>query len=300
MDVTVAQVLAGARQYLGDTEVEAGEVYTDAKLTPFYQTAYGEIISKLVSIGASDIILTGHYNLPARTSYLTPAQIGISDMDEPVHMWERGALTKAAVTAASAASPIVITAAGHPFADLAEVIISQVGPEANGRWFINKINGDSFSLRGSSSAVVYSGITGSATSSTEKFTIMSPVDNLSQTDPRDRLYEYEYEGGVFRFVGATAERQLMIEYKSNGTPPSSGNIGINNSGNFLKARTAALAALTNNATSLASDLNDLCFGVPAKQISGFLDDVIRPAVLSMQGQVWRSQSFRRRRTRNYF
>lgn len=299
MNVTVAQVLQGSREHLRDTEVEGGEDYTDARLTPFYQMAYGEIISKLVSIGAADIIKTAHYNLPARTSYLTPTQVGIEDMDEPVKLWERGALTKAVVTEASAATPIVITAAGHPFADLAEVITSQVGENANGIWFINYIGANNFSLRGSSSSVAYTGVIGSATSSTEKFTELRSVEDLSQVDLRDHLYEYNYEGGVFRFTGATDERQLKIEYKSNGTPPSSGSIGINNAGNFLKARTAALAALANGATSVASDLNELCFGVPAKQISGYLDDVIRPAVLSMQRNVWRPRSFRRRRSRNY-
>lgn len=300
MDCTVADVMSGARAHLGDTLTANGEVYTDAVLTPFYKAAYGELISKLVSIGAGDIILTAHYNLPARTSYLAPAQIGIEDLDEPVTMWERGTLLKATVTDTSDESPIVVTAPGHPFADLAEVIISQVGPEPNGRWFINRLGDDSFALRGSGSSVAYTGITGYATSSTEKFVEVRAVDNLSQTDLRERLFEYEWEGGAFRFIGATTERQLQIEYKSNGTPPVSGAIGLNNAGNFLKARTASLAAKVNGAPSLAVALDELCYGIPGKGIAGYLDDVIRPAVHSMSRQLWRPRPFRKRRTRIYF
>jgi hypothetical protein len=299
MDPTVAEVMNSARAHLDDLHVSTGEVFTDAVLTPFFEAAYGELFAKLVKITASDIVKTAHYNLPAYTSYLSPVQIGISDLDEPIMMWERGKLKVVTVTAASAESPVVITAADHPFANLEEVILSQVGPEVNGRWFVNYIGASSFSLRGSASAVAYSNITGKATSSTDRFIEMVPTDNLSQADPGGMLREYEWENGVFRFIGATEDRQLQLEYKANGAAPTSGKIGLPGCKNFLAARTASLAVVPHGNLILAAHLNELCFGVPSKGVSGFLDDVIRPAVLSMQSKVWRPGPFRPRRVRNY-
>lgn len=298
MDPTVAQVLSAARSHLDDILVVSGEVFTDAVLTPFLQTAYNELISKLSKISAGEITKTAYYTLPSRTTYLTPELMGLTDFDEPISVAERGGLRTAVVTGASAAAPIVVTAADHPFSDLEEVIVSKVGPEANGRWFINYINSSSFSLRGSTSATTYSAITASATASTEKFVELRAVDNLSQLSLGESLGEYEWEDGALRFPGATEDRQLKIEYRPSGVVPAAGKVGIPNSFNFLSARTAALAAAPHGNPLMVSHLNELCFGIPSRGISGFLDDVIRPAVLSMQRHVWRPAPFRRRRTRN--
>jgi hypothetical protein len=298
MDNTVAQILDGARSHLGDTETVGGEYWTDARLTAYFQIAYSELISRLVSIGAMDISRTAYINFPAFQSVLLPTLYGLADLDEPVAVSERGVSRILTISSTSAATPVLVTTSGsHGLYDNQEVIVSQAGAGANGRWFIDVQSSNTFNLTGSSASAAYN--SGQVSTSNERFTPVTPVQNISQTDPRDHLYEYEWEEGQFFFRGATQVRQLKIEYKANGTPPASGALGLNNAGNFLKARTAALAAMEGGGDKTAS-LNELCFGIPSKGIPGYLDDFLRPAVHSMQRMVWRPRKFRRRRNHIHF
>jgi hypothetical protein len=81
-------------------------------------------------------------------------------------------------------------------------------------------------------------------SSTDKFSEMVRVPVLPQYDQTDRLRWWRWEGDVFRFIGATGPQQLKIEYRASSAPPTTGPIGIDGSYDFLKVRTAALAAAT--------------------------------------------------------
>jgi len=61
------------------------------------------------------------------------------------------------ITAATNASPIVVTIVGHGYATGDELLIESVAGNtaANGRWYVTRVGADTFSLNGSSGNAVY-------------------------------------------------------------------------------------------------------------------------------------------------
>jgi len=284
---TVEGIFAGVRSALGDDQEPGGQIFTDGMQREHLARAYERLMGEMLSLGVPYVEKKVYYNLPAYTAVLTPAQLGIADFGEPISVWERGNLTKATVTGASADSPIVITAAGHPFSTNDEVIISGVGAGADGRWFVTRLNANSFSLNGSTGIIAYSGVTGSAATSSEKFIEMAGVARLAERDAMERLLEYAWEEDVFQFKGATAERQLKIEYTASGDLPQTGSLGIDACGSFLIADTAWRAATSRDMLKSAQ--------VQKATADEALLKFLNIQVKSMQRVVWRPLPFRCRR-----
>lgn len=287
---TVEGIFVGVREALADVEEPGGGTLTNERLLEFYKRSYEKMFAGLMNMGLSSVRKTVYWNLPLKTAIITPAQLEIQDFGEPRFIWERGNLTSAAVTAASATTPIVLTSTGHPFADYDLLIVSQVGPESNGRWFIQLDGGDpanKFNLRGSSSATSRSPSNGKASKSSEQFTLMEAVDSLSQRDPSERLLEYVWEEEAIHLIGSTQERQLKIEYLASGSPPLTGTVGLDGCSNFLTAYTAALAGAAYDRVTRARELMGDAVGAGD---GGYLDEFLRGYVKSMQRQPWRPKS----------
>ncbi|HOQ48061.1 MAG TPA: hypothetical protein PK157_22325 [Bryobacteraceae bacterium] len=271
MPLTVEKVFDGVRAELGDPE---GEFLTNARIAPFYESAYQEAITALRNRGVMRLRAEVYHVLPAYTNILTPLQLGVTDILEPEFVWERGGLTMVAVQSTTAATPVVVTAIGHPFNDGDEVFLSKVGTEVNGRWFVDKLDADTFSLNGSTASVAYTPPDGKAVQSREQFLLLEAPVYLSQRPPMERLREYVWDG-VFRFVGATTPRQLKISYYSNGEAPASGVIGIEGIRNFLIARTAQKAAGPGDQRSRAGDLSAEANYHLAEFVAGYLRSLQR-------------------------
>jgi len=260
MTETVEQVYLGVRQILGDVDEPGGGSATNERLQEPYKRAYGDLIARMAQSGLGRARKTVFYNLPLKTTVLTPSQMGVEDFGEVQFVHERGGLTVAAVTAASASTPIVLTASSHGLPDYAQVVVSEVSPEANGRWFINLDEGDpanKFSLRGSASATAYSGLNGDVSASSERFVRLSPLGSardFARMEPGEALLQYDFRDETLFFRGSTQMRQLKIEYLSNGNPPLTGSVGIDGAGNFLKARTAQYFAPSEGMHTRAREL----------------------------------------------
>ena len=279
---TRAQVLTQARAHLNDVQAE---VFTDTLLGPFFETAYRKVCDEMTNLGLPRFRRTAYYNLPAYTAVLAPVTAGISDFGELVEggMCERRIVTTANITAATNATPIVATAAGHgrSTGDRVQIygIVGQTG--GNGEWLVT-VSGDNLTLNGSITEGAYTS-GGVVTYSDEDWSEMDEVElGLEANRPlNDRLHYFEWQGDVFRFVGATEARQLKITYFASGAAPASGSLGIDNSLDFLAAYTACLAAYPNDRVSEGDRLFALCFGVP-RQSTGLLHDLLNPMVKAQQ------------------
>jgi len=285
MDLSVEELYEGVRAELNDTRKPGGEVFTNDLLAFFYRRAYEELFRRLANIGAGRVRKTLYHLLPVRTGTLSPAQLGVQDFDQPEHVWERNVDVKFVVTGTANGAPVVVTAPGYLLNSSYDVILTGVGAQVNGRWFITPLTADTFSLNGSSSTVSYSG--GYVSQSRDKFLpVVSRVD-LTLLDPFERLYEYTWDDGIFRFPGSTKERQLRIVYLANGVPPVSGAIGIEDARNFLVARTGGLVAPTKDRQTRGREL--------MAQANAALGSLIQAHGRNMQRNIYQPPPARPRR-----
>lgn len=293
---TVSDVLSDAAQLLGDP---SREVFEDDILLNRLGTAWRDMYRLMNKWNLPSIKLVGHYNLAAYRNVLTPETAGIDNMGTPTQLWERGDLTTTTISAASDASPIVLTVAdGSSFSDNDEAIVhGVVGPTGriNGKWFLS-VSGNSITLNGSVAAGTWAS-GGTLTKSPNDFSAMTNLDRLSQQDPIQSLREWVWRDEVFWFRGATEERQLKIEYESSGTAPVAGDVGIDDARDFLAHRTAALAAGTRGFDGRAKDLMFLAVGKSGQcdGSGGLLFDLMKPMLMEKQKRRKRPGAFRPRR-----
>lgn len=130
--------------------------------------------------------------------------------------------------------------------------------------------------------------------SSDKFAEMERVAVLPQYDPTDRLIWWRWEGDIFQFVGATGSQQLKIEYRASSAAPTTGAIGIDGSYDFLKVRTASLAAATFGMSDRKQELMLRAFGQKMEPdgSGGLLRQFINPevkAILPVLPPRWRNR-----------
>ena len=86
----------------GDTEVAAGQVWTDAsgKCDPYLQQAYSELYKGFEGEALKNITRTLYGNVPAYTSYINPRTLGGASVSEPTQhpLWERSSAGSVAIT----------------------------------------------------------------------------------------------------------------------------------------------------------------------------------------------------------
>lgn len=263
--------------------------------------AFREMFAEMENAGVTTPEKTVWCNIAAYVTTLTPAQAGILDLGklQSNGVWERGSFTAVTITDvanATSSGPIQITATAHDLTTNQEVVISGVSGAtvANGRWFANVIDADTFQLIGSPSGAAYvSG--GVVTTSAEKFRSVTEVEDLTDRAPVDRLAEFDFDNDTFYFVGATTARQLRITYLMSGTPPVTGSVGVEGSLNFLAARMAGLAGPPKGNRS-ADVMNVQALGPNRDGSGGFLWDLINPMVKQGQSIPSVRQRFRARRS----
>lgn len=253
---------AAFRTHLGDTEVAAGQVWTDAsgKCDPYLQQAYSELYKGFEGAGVRNIIRTLYGNLPAYTSYINPATFGATNFSEPVAkpLYERDvtgtvSITNAAPNTATAGAPFCrITAASHPFVSGDMVLIFGIlglTSDVNDQWCITKIDANTFDLMGCTATGTYVATSGKATNSTQDWAEVNPapeIDNFPQT-PGASLAQYAWINGAFRVNPATSIRQIKMMFYLSASAPTyatpTASLGFDDSLGFLAYRAAALATL---------------------------------------------------------
>lgn len=258
---TYAQFTADFRTHLGDTEVAAGQVWTDAsgKCDPYLQQAYSELYKGFEGGALKNITRTLYGNLPAYTSYLKPSTLGATNLSEPTvkPLWERDsagsvAITGAAPNVAIPGAPYVrITAANHGFTTGQMVLVFGIvglSDDVNDQWSIVVQDANTFDLMGCTATGTYSS-GGTATSSTQDWAEVKSVPEISNfpQTPGASLDCYAWINGAFRVSPATTIRQVkMVFYLSASAPTKdapTASLGFDDCLGFLAYRAAALATL---------------------------------------------------------
>lgn len=252
---------AAMRVHLGDTEVAAGQVWTDAsgKCDPYLQQAFSELFKGMEGAGVKNVVRTLYGNLPAYTSYLKPATFGATNLADPVErpLWERAssgvvAITNAVPNTATPGAPFVrITATGHGLTTgQMALIFGIVGPtdDVNDQWSVSVVDANTFDLLGCTATGSYSsgGFVATSTQDWSEVQSVNFIEQFPQT-PGGSLGYYCWINNAFRVPPATTARLVkMIFYLSAQAPTfatPTASFGFDDCLGFLAYRAAALAVV---------------------------------------------------------
>lgn len=260
----VSDILDRARFHLGDTRLSGGQLFTDAFLqNGHFPAAYEALYRYLARCNAKRLRRTVYYNLPANTSYLTPAGMGLPNLSRPEAIWDRSIQTTISpvVSVVNAVAPGVPPSVdlmynNHGYLAGQEVVTFGFGmtpgtidDSANGSFYIGVPDVNTIRLLGcpalDQGAAVGSG--GILSTGSEVF----PVDPLWQlfdfvdwqlSAQNSQLSNWKWDEGAFHFIPANTNRQIRVTFMISGAAPPSGSVYIDDSLDALALFTAASAA----------------------------------------------------------
>lgn len=298
---TMTNCLDAARFYLGDDQTSGGEVFTNTVLTQPFNMAYRELFRTLEGLAIPRVQRSAYYNLPAFTSFLSPATANIADMGEVQILEERGGVTSVAISnAVAGAGFVTITTATHSYTTGDSIVIFGVGGMTGvaGIWGVTVVDATNFKLNGAVGVGAYTS-GGTASKSGEQFTeVVGPrrlVDSVGQVGA---LGIYDWYEDSFHFPVCNAIRELRITYISSAATIAAvgDTTGVDDSLDFLAIRTAGLAASSRGARDRAAELNLMAIG-PSGQADGsggILRELVVTAVRALQANPVQRPPFRQR------
>lgn len=275
----VSDVYSRARAMIGDDLVTAGEIFTDSKLQPHYQTAYAELWRELDRIDSTFLDTDAFYIVPAYTSFVDPATAGIANLGELLGIEERGTISSVTVSAATpgTASLAVTTGSAHGRATGEVVILSSMGGltlNANGPFTITVTGASAFTANGCTATGTYTS-GGVASYSTEGWSELQRVDRIEDypTTSGTALQVFSYRGDIIRTFPANAARQIRVRYSMSGSAPTTTTqtILLDDSVDFLAARTGQLASGTRGMPETEERLKNMA----ARYIDTILDNAVK-------------------------
>jgi hypothetical protein len=299
----LAQVYSGARDAIGDTEVAAGQMWTDARLQEHYNRAYA-LLYHMLSLHDSKLLRrTAYFNLPAYQTLLMPAQMGITNLGEPKDIWARIVDKEYAVTGATPHGTsfyldLSIAPVTHALADGAPIIVygvKGISDDLNGvEWNITVPSTSSFRLLGCGAVGTWiSG--GTITTSSEAWPArpMTPWRDIQDYsvigDISDGVTDrWAWVNGAFRFQNLPTKRQLRLIYSLSGTPPTAAtdSMGVDDCLNFLVHYTAGGAAASKGLAQTAANLYIKAVGNAAGEAGdgggGMLGQIVKKEVKAQQ------------------
>jgi len=312
--------------YLGDTEVPGGQIFTDSILQPSINSAFRTLMDNLRRSDDRTPRRMGFYNLPAYTTSLTPADMGIANMGGPKELWHRSvgstySATVAAFNDKTNTTPrsvdLTISGGTSSFSAGAQVVTfnfdSSVTQDINDMWHIQVVDANTIRLLGCAAQDADGdgvGTTGVVSTSPEDY---SPQPNATlRLEIQDNIggasttiSEWAWKDGRFRFPPCTSARQLKILYMISGDPPLNlgDPYGIDNSLDFLASYAAGLAANMKGYKGMAGDIFRLAVGRedgdPKDGDAGFLGQYMRPQVKQQQNVRVVMPPFRYKRNTGY-
>ena len=320
---TALNVFDLCRSNLGDEAVSGGELYTNTLLLPFLNAANREMFRVLESLQLPRVKTYAYYNLPANTGVLYPATASITDLHEPetvsvrsiagtyivtgcalpggVPTLELSASTKWFVWGVDAFGTPVITTTVVP-GDTAVVVwgVGGVTGVADS-WIVTRVDDTHITLNGAVATGTYTS-GGYASTSNDSFVDLDWVDDVGVTDAAgDAPTEVAWVGGAFRMKPSTVAQQLRIAYWTSAPAITSINdvIAVDDSLDYLAARTAGMAAYSRGGISIAEGLALRALGPTgqADASGGLLRQVFVNAVLREQAeQPIRRKPYRQKRS----
>ncbi len=303
---TVQQAYSRARLHLGD---ETDQIYHNEILEPDLDTAYGEMFAVLDLYNNKKTQREAHFNLPARTTYLDPATVGLSNFGEPIDLRERTLADSFTITAVDTTSPpgcILTLSSSHSWSDGQEVIVYLVGgisDEINDNWVVDVsgLAANQIKLLGCTATGSWTS-GGVVASSTESWS--SPME-ASTVPPNYRdvagrsVGIYQWRGDIFRFPQASEARQIKIVYSISGSAPikPGASLGVDDSLRFLSYRMASTAGYKKG-HQLAETYERMAIGQDgeADGHGGFLAQLVGLGIQTLQNERHGPRRWRQRRT----
>lgn len=259
--------------HLGDTAVPGGSLFTDSFLSKYWGNGYRALYRWLDRNANKTLRKSSYYNLPANTSYATPAGIGIANMGKPQDIFDRPIRSSATATIAALNT---LTASAPPSVDLTwtahglnagqEVItfgFTTMTDQINGSYNIGVPDANTIRLLGCDATAITGqtpvGSTGIASTGQTPFP-NQPLSNLYDIQvwpiatQAGQLSAWKWESGAFRFLPANQDRQIRITYMLSGTPPVDGTVPIDDSLDALAFYVAGAAAAAKGLTIKAGSL----------------------------------------------
>ena len=320
---TALNVFDLCRSNLGDEAVSGGELYTNTLLLPFLNAANREMFRVLESLQLPRVKTYAYYNLPANTGVLYPATASITDLHEPETVSVRSVawtmsvigctITDGVPTLEFAPGDGIVTWGvdqfGAPYIvtqdvlDGSQVVVWGVGGVTGvaDAWSVTVPDPTHLTLNGAVAAGTYTS-GGFASGSTDQFVDLDWVDDVGVTDAAgDAPTEVAWVGGAFRMKPSTVAQQLRIAYWTSAPAITSINdvIAVDDSLDYLAARTAGMAAYSRGGISIAEGLALRALGPTgqADASGGLLRQVFVNAVLREQAeQPIRRKPYRQKRS----
>lgn len=275
----VSDVFALARVHIGDTAVSGGQVATDTMLLRYWPNAWNSLYRWLDRNNNKRLKRTQFYNVPANTSYLMPADIGIKNMGKPEAIWDRtiqSTFTATVLTVNAATSSVPsftdLTITAHGLVAGQQVVafgfgrtVSTISDDINADWYINVPDANTIRLNGCPAVSLGSAVgqTGIVSTGAETFPAI-PIQQLYEFDSPalqlnaagQRITNWLWENGTIRVTPCTSARQIKVSYMLSGNPPllTTTSVGLDDAGDalslFLAATFAAAKGYAGKAESL--------------------------------------------------
>ncbi len=301
------QVFDRARSLIGDTEVPGGGVWTNGALQEHFAVAYEALFDRMAQNDVRRVRRQSYYVLPAHTSYLSPATMGITNMGEPKQLFERNHGTAWAVSGATLGSGYVdLTTATHTLASGANIIVYGVGglsDDVNDSWTITVPGSTSVRLNGCVATGTYT--SGGAVANAPGDWPDTPLDLIGEIpnmpSPGDSLGYWAWIGDACRFYPRSSACQIKLLYLISATAPSDADasIGIDGSLNFLSHFTAGSALSAKGTSTEGAKLLARACGNGVGDLSGptggMLHQLLAPAIKAKQWERIQLPRFREKR-----
>ncbi len=256
------------RSIVGDTEVAGGQWMKNqfiqgANNTGPAQSAYNWLFERMRTYNDRRSRRTSFALVNPNINYISPKTIGISNMGNPIDIWERGTVLSYAITGAvitppsTGVDPFIRLAVAHAGAlksgQTVEVYLVQgISDDINDYWTISVPDNNHIDILGSTAQGVYTGATGLVLSSTEAWPNlpMHRSYDLFQEGTANQLSipgisfaNWQWQTSVIRVPPCSAAREIKLNYNLSGTIPADPNasLGIDDSLNVLAYKMAAIA-----------------------------------------------------------
>lgn len=301
------------RSLLGDDQVAGGQIFTDTVLQPHVAAAIRELFRVLRSTEDPFVLADTYWVLPANTTVLDPATMGLPNFDMPEWLeWQlpgtQTAVTNVVVGTSGGQPVATVTAPGHGLATGANVVMfGALGFDyfnnPNNMWGITVVDPNTINLNGCTATGTYT-TGGTILAVSNQFTMMEPedrLDNVATTPGANPINVYAWEGGVLRFYAATQPMLLRIVYRTSGVAPNNtaAVVPIDDSLDFIATRAGGSAARAKGADEVGERLTTEALG-PSQEADasgGILRQLVQTNIRNMQRQQYRREAFRARRNR---
>lgn len=298
-----------------DMEIASGDQFTDADtgVIAAVNQAYEDMIAAMLVRESAHIRRVSYFLIPAYTTMLLPASMNISNMGEPVALYDRrsdniytpSALSIVPANANTGTLPYVdITiSGGHTLVDGSLVMLyafQGLTDDINSLWSVDVQSSTVIRLWGASPSGTWTAGSGRIGYSSDSFSVR-PAEwkgsslELEMLRPKPSISQMAWERGQLRLAPCSQDRQIQFQHTISSTAPSglSASMGVDGSLLFLSHRAAGFLLNANGVVNESDRCNLLAWGPEGMDNpGGYLGALLKPGVKTDQLSPIISQPFR--------